>query len=109
MKSNTWTKQELIAYILLYVAHSDLKETKQEQNYILSRVNAETYIRIKTEFDTDNDYQSITKIVDAVKLEDYYNDNPDALFADIKLMAFADGEMDQIEHTIYNSLKKILS
>ncbi|MCD2258964.1 hypothetical protein [Psychroserpens luteolus] len=109
MAHTNWTKQELVAYILLYVAHSDLKETQQEHDYILSRVDKETYKHIKTEFESDNDYQSITKIVDAVNTESTYSDHPDALFADIKLMAFADGRMDQMEHAIYNSLKRILS
>lgn len=109
MEHSKWTKDELVAYILLFVAHSDLKETQQEHNYILSRVDANTYRRISHEFDNDNDYQSITKIVEAVNTDADYSTNPDALFADIKLMAFADGQMDQIEHAIYNSLKKILS
>jgi len=99
----------LVAYILLFVAHSDLKETREEHEYILSRVDAETYKHIKEEFDADNDYQSITKIVYAVNAEPTYSSNPDELFADIKLMAFADGTMDQMEYAIYNSLKKILS
>ncbi|MFK7782915.1 hypothetical protein [Psychroserpens sp.] len=107
--NTNWTKQELVAYILMYVAHSDLKETVQEQEYILSRVNSDTYKHVKQEFDADNDYQSITKIVDAVNAEPTYSNNPSELFADIKLMAFADGKMDQMEHAIYNSLKKILS
>lgn len=109
MANTNWTKQELVAYILLFVAHSDLKETKKEHEYILSRVNQDTYNHIKEEFDADNDYQSITKIVDAVNTEPTYSSNPDELFADIKLMAFADGNMDQMEYAIYNSLKKILS
>lgn len=109
MANINWTKQELVAYILLYVAHSDLKETKEEHAYILSRVDIETYNHIKREFDSDNDYQSITKIVDAVNSSESYKNNPEELFADIKLMALADGKMDQMEHAIYNSLKKILS
>lgn len=106
---NTWTKDELVAYILLYVANSDLRETKKEHEYILSRVDEATYSSIKHEFDNDSDYESITKIVDGVNTNPDYSENPEALFADIKLMAFADGHMDQIEHAIYNSLKKILS
>ncbi|WP_431134300.1 sulfurtransferase [Psychroserpens mesophilus] len=109
MANTNWTKQELVAYILLYVAHSDLKETKKEHEYILSRVDETTYKHVKSEFDDDNDYQSITKIVNAVNTEPTYSKNPEKLFADIKLMAFADGKMDQMEHAIYNSLKKILS
>lgn len=109
MNDSKWTKKELVAYILLFVAHSDLKETRKEHEYILSRVDVETYSRIKYEFENDNDYESINKIIDGVKAEPDYSENPEALFADIKLIAFADGGMDQIEQAIYNSLKKILS
>ena len=76
---------------------------------ILSRVDIDTYLHIKEEFDEDNDYQSLNKIIDGVKHESTYNNNLDDLFADIKLMAFADGEMDQMELATYNLLKKILS
>ncbi|MCB0382275.1 MAG: hypothetical protein KDD05_02935 [Psychroserpens sp.] len=109
MAHSNWTKQELIAYILLYVAHSDLKESKKEHDYILSRVDVETYKHIKAEFSEDNDYQSINKIVEAVKADANYSISPEELFADIKLMAFADGEMDQLENACYNILKKMLT
>ncbi|WP_299335130.1 hypothetical protein [uncultured Psychroserpens sp.] len=109
MEINHWTKSELVAYILLYVAHSDLEVTNNEKAYILSRVDDNTYNHVKKEFDADNDYQSITKIVDAVNNEPTYSSQPEELFADIKLMAFADGKMDKIELAIYNQLKKILS
>ncbi len=109
MGNKTFTKQQLVAYILLYIANIDLKESNSERNYIMSRVDRNVFDDIYKEFNNDNDYQSITKIVDGVNSEDSYKNNPDELFADIKLMAFADGKMDQMEHAIYNSLKKILS
>lgn len=109
MGSTKWSKQELLAYIMLYIAHSDLHESRAEQEYLLSRVDAETYNDIKTEFDNDNDYQSITKIVEAVRSKHYYNEDLTELFADIKLMAFVDGSFDHMENVTYNHLKKILS
>jgi len=105
---NTWTKDELLAYILIFIAHSDLDETKKEKNYILSRVNKDVYNRVHEKFEEDNDYQSIQNIIEAVKTHDYYRNDFADLFADIKLMAFADGEMDQMEKAAYNLLKKIL-
>lgn len=107
--NSNWSKQELLTYIMLYVAHSDLHESRSEYEYLLSRVDAETYSNIKQEFESDNDYQSISKIVDAVRSENYYNDDLTELFADIKLMAFADGSFDHMESATYNHLKKILS
>lgn len=105
---NTWSKDELLAYILIFIAHSDLDETKKEKEYILSRVNKDVYNRVHEKFEEDNDYQSIQNIIEAVKSHDYYRNDFADLFADIKLMAFADGEMDQMEKAAYNLLKKIL-
>ena len=105
---NHWSKKELIAYILLYIANSNLEETKKEREYILTRVDKKIYKRVHEEFDNDNDYQSINKIVEAVKTHNYYENDYAELTADIKLMAFADGEMDHIEQWALNYLMKIL-
>ncbi len=108
MKSSNWSKQELVAYILLYIANIDLKESNSERDFIMSKVDRATFQNIHDEFDADNDYQSITKIVEAVKLHNLHT-NSDELFADIKLMAFADGDFNQIEQSVYNYLKKLLN
>ncbi|WP_396601253.1 sulfurtransferase [Algibacter sp. R77976] len=105
---STWTKDELLAYILIYVSNSDLNESRKEEKYILSRVDKEVYHRMSGQFDADNDYQSIQSIIEAVKAHDYYRNDLADLFADIKLMAFADGDYDPMEQMIYSHLKKIL-
>lgn len=107
-KPSTWTKNELLAYILMYVSHSDLSESHVEKKYILSRVNKQVYNRVSAQFEKDSDYQSIQNIIEAVKSHDYYRNDFADLFADIKLMAFADGNYDVVEQMIYNQLKKIL-
>lgn len=109
MEHNNWSKQELVAYILLYIANIDLKESNSERNYIMSRIDRDVFDEIYKEFNGDNDYQSINKITKAVKTHRYYNNNLDELFADIKLMAFADGNYDQMEQLVYDYLKKLLN
>lgn len=104
----TWTKDELLAYILIYVSHSDLNETWDEKEYILKRVEKDVYKRVYEKFKKDNDYQCIQNIIEAVKANNYYRNDFADLFADIKLMAFADGEYDDMEKTVYATLKKIL-
>ncbi|SFD05870.1 hypothetical protein [Algibacter pectinivorans] len=105
---STWTKDELLAYILIYIAHADLEESKNEKEYILSRVDKKVYKRVSEQFEKDNDYQSIQNIIEAVKTHDYYRNDLVDLFADIKLMAFADGDFDVMEQMIFSQLKKIL-
>ncbi|MBC3759069.1 sulfurtransferase [Hyunsoonleella sp. SJ7] len=104
----TWTKEELLAYILIYVSHSDLNETWNEKEYMLSRVDKKIYERMHKQFKKDNDYQSIQKIIEALQTQDYFRNDLADLFADIKLMAFADGKYDQMERATYANLKKIL-
>ncbi len=107
-QSISWTKEELLAYILIYVSHSDLNETWNEREYILQRVDKAIYQRMLEQFRKDNDYQSIQNIIEAIKNHDYYRNNLEDLFADIKLMAFADGNYHQMEQAVYNNLKQIL-
>lgn len=107
-KPSTWTKDELLTYILMYVANSNGDESIQETNYILTRVDMNVFIRVSAQFERDNDYQTIQNIIEGVKKHDYYRNDLVDLFADIKLMAFADGDYNPMEQMIYSHLKKIL-
>ena len=108
MNSQKWNKQELVAYILIYIANIDLKQSDEERDYLLSRIDQNTYQSIYDEFNEDNDFQSIEKITEAVKTSEYF-DNIEEVFAEIKLMAFADGDFHQMEQSVYNNLKRLLN
>ncbi len=107
-KPSTWTKDELLAYILMYVSNSNSNESVKETNYILTRVDANVFKRVSAQFENDSDYQIVQNIIKGVNKHDYYRNDLADLFADIKLMAFADGRYDTMEKMIYNNLKKIL-
>ncbi len=104
-----WTKKELVAYILLYAAQSDFVESNKEKNIIISKVDMKTFQKIHDEFDKDNDYQSIQKIIAGLKEHQYSKMDIDLLFADIKGLFFADGNYDTTEHSMYMFLKRILN
>ena len=108
MEVINWTKDELVAYILLFAAHSDFKESNHERNVIISKVDMATFQKIHDEFDTDNDYQSIQKIMASLKLHNYSKEDTQQLFADIKALFFADGDFDITEQNMMLFLKKIL-
>ena len=103
-----WSKKELAAYILLYAANTHLAEKNSERNVILSKVDINTYQRIHEEFENDNDYQCIQKIITGMESHHYSKTDLKQLFLDIKILFFADGEFDQVEHTVYNWLKRII-
>lgn len=104
-----WTKDELIAYILLFAANSDYEESNLERNVIISKVDMQTFSNIHTEFDADNDYQSIQKIQEGLKVHKYSTKDLNVLFADIKSLFYADGEFDALERHMFLYLKKIVS
>ncbi|MBT8245910.1 MAG: sulfurtransferase [Winogradskyella sp.] len=108
MDTPNWTKDELMAYILLYAAHSDFKEDNHERNVIISKVDMITFQKIHKEFSEDNDFQSIQKIITSVNAHNYSSQNIDQLLADIKGLFFADGNFDVKEHAMLLFLKRIL-
>jgi hypothetical protein len=108
MDHTDWTKEELVAYILLFAANSNFTEDEQEKNNIISKVDIDTYERIHKEFDQDNDYKSIQKIMTGLKQHNYSEDALDFLFSDIKELFLADGEFDILERNMFANLKRLL-
>jgi len=109
MKQPHWTKEELVAYILLFTAHSNFDEANKERNVIISKVDMQTFQKIHDEFDEDNDYQSLQKIIQGVNDHNYNEDELKSLFTDIKTLFLSDGEYDIMERNMFLYIKKILS
>lgn len=107
MKTIDWTRDELVAYILLFAANSDFKEDNKERNVILSKVDRRTFQDIHDEFDSDNDYQGIKKIMVSLEQHNYTKDDIDMLLADIKILFFSDGEFNILERNMLKSLKRL--
>ena len=108
MEAPNWTKDELIAYILLYAAHSDFKEDNHERNVIIRKVDMQTFQKVHDEFSEDNDFKSIQKILASLDHHYYNREMLEMLLADIKGLFFADGDFDIKEHSMLLSLKRIL-
>ena len=108
MKNLNWNRKEFLAYVLLYAAHCNHFETKEEENYILSRVDEATFNKIHTEVVVDSDEENLNKIQQYVSDNNYNDAEKDALLKDIKNVFFADGSVDVIEKKVFNLLKKIL-
>lgn len=108
MKTIDWTRDELVAYILLFAANSDFKESNQERNMIISKVDMKTFQEIHDEFDSDNDYQGIKKIMTSLEQHNYSNDDIEVLLADIKVLFFSDKEFNIMEQNMLLFLEKLL-
>ncbi|WP_400078333.1 hypothetical protein [Winogradskyella sp. R77965] len=107
MNTIDWTRDELVAYILLFAANSDFKEDNKERNVIISKVDIYTFQDIHDEFDNDNDYQGIQKIMTSLKQHNYDKDDVEVLMADIKTLFFSDGEFNINERNMLKSLERL--
>jgi len=103
-----WNKNELIAYILLFAANSDFKESNEEKNIIISKVDMNTFQKIYNEFEQDNDYQAIQKIEQGLEHHKFTAAQIDDLLLEIKLLLQADQEYNILERNMMLFLKKIL-
>lgn len=107
MNTIDWTKDELVAYILLFAANADFNESKEERDFIISKVDKHTFQEIHDEFDADNDYQGLKKITRSLEQHNYTNEDIDLLLEDIKVLFFADGNFDITEQNMLKSLKRL--
>jgi len=107
MKTIDWTRDELVAYILLFAAHSDFKEDNHERNVIISKVDMNTFQEIHDEFDRDNDYQGIQKIMTSLKQHNYDKNDVEVLLADNKTLFFSDGEFNINERNMLKALERL--
>lgn len=108
MKNINWTKIEFEAYVLLYAAHCNHFETKEEEDYILTRVDEKTFHKIHTEVVVDSDENNLNKIQQYLSENKFTQEEKDALIKDIKNVFFADGSVDIIEKKVFGILKKII-
>lgn len=107
MKTIDWTRDELVAYVLLFAAHSDFKEDNHERNVIISKVDMNTFQDIHDEFDKDNDYQGIQKIMTSLRQHNYDRGDVEILLEDIKTLFFSDGDFNINERNMLKSLERL--
>lgn len=105
---SNWTKKEFLAYVLLYAAHCNFFETKEEENYILSKVDETTFHRIHTEVVVDSDEHSLNKIQEYLSENKFNQEEKENLLREIKNVFFADGSVDVLEKKVFGILKKII-
>jgi hypothetical protein len=104
----TWTKEEFKAYLLIYAAQTDFKETNEELEFIESRFNKDIINKIHKEIAGYNDYQQIQIIIDHIKLHNFSQDELDDMFLQIKELYDSDGKFDILEQSRVYMLEKLL-
>ena len=103
----SWTKNEFIAYLLIYAAQANQIETKEEKEFIESRFDLKMLKNIYKEINSDNDYTRIQKVMVYTYQNNYLSQDLDDLLHEIKELLLCDGRFDATEQALYYYLKKI--
>ena len=103
----TWTKDEFLAYLLIYAAQINQIETEEEKEFIESRFDPKILKNIYKEINNDNDYQRIQKVMVYTYQENYLSQDLDNLLKEIKELLLCDGKFDVTEQALYHYLQKI--
>lgn len=104
-----WTKEQFKAFLLIYAANANFLETDEEHEVILSKVDQEDYKKMHREYEHDNDFQRLQKILAAVEKFGYSKEDLSALREDIRQVINAEGYHDELEENMYLYLRKIIS
>ena len=102
-----WSKDEFLAYLLIYAAQINQIETEEEKEFIESRFDSKILRKIYKEINNDNDYQRIQKVMVYTYQKNYLSKDLDDLLKEIKELLLCDGRFDVTEQALYYYLKKI--
>ena len=103
----SWTKDEFLAYLIIYAAQINQIETEEEKEFIESRFDSKTLKKIYKEINSDNDYQRIQKVMVYTYQKNYLSHDLDNLLKEIKELLLCDGKFAATEQALYHYLKKI--
>jgi len=103
-----WNRTELEAFILIFAANADFVEVEEEKAFILSRIDQGVYDKMHKEFDEDNDYERIQKIMSTFTRLDINGAERDALIQKLKELIMSDGKLDLLEENMMRLLKRLV-
>ena len=103
-----WSQEEFKAYILLYAANSNQNVTQEEREFIESKFDKTTLMKMSEELAEDNDYQRLQKILKCINQFNCTDSDIDELLEEVKFISTTDGAVDVVEQSTHSFLSKML-
>ena len=102
-----WTYNEFKAYVLIYAAESNQVITDEEKDFIEDQFDSLIIKAMKKEFDNDNDYERIQKIMAFIEQNNLGKKDLDSLLNEVKSVYLSDGKLDVKEQAVFEVLEKL--
>ncbi len=107
MQELSWSHEEFICFVLIYISNSDLDFSENEKDNIVNLHGADTFNKMNLLFDEMNEFQSLNAILSYKKI--YFNNEEDIakLMNNIKTHFEVDGYSD-MDKDVFNFLDKLV-
>ncbi|MDX1477090.1 MAG: hypothetical protein R3301_05260 [Saprospiraceae bacterium] len=103
-----WSREEFLAFLLLYAAHIDAEYTPEEQAFIHQQIDPAHLQQVESEFKQMSDYE-LLQVIRAY--EGNYYPSPrhkEEILNQVRALFRADGAMSIEESSLLMMLKKLL-
>jgi hypothetical protein len=103
-----WNYNEFLAFVLLYAANADYKESPKEIELIEGKVGPEALKKAHELFDEKNDYQRIEFITSFQHTFFGDEDSKEMIYGDMEEVFMADKDFNFLEQNEFMMIKKII-
>jgi hypothetical protein len=103
-----WSRDEFVAFLLLYAAEADMECTDEERAFIKTGIDEVHLSFVEAAYTELSDFERISVIK---SYQPQYFATPEQkaeLLSKVERLFQADGEFDIMEHNMYRMLQKIL-
>ncbi len=107
MENQKLNKEELTAFILLYVANADMKIDADEMEFINKFIGDEELHHVKKLFDKANDIDCLN-IIQSNKKNFASKEEKELLYEDISKLIQSNDESSEMEQALLLGLKKLI-
>ena len=108
MKTEVYTRNDLIAYALIYAAMADYSISEEEKDFITDRVGKKEFKKMLRVYEEDSDIEGLKRI-NLLKDEFYPGDKgKEELLNLIEEVFKSDHSFDALESIVYRGIRKLL-
>ena len=108
MKTEVYTRHDLIAYALIYAAMADYTISEKEKDFITDRVGKNEFKKMLKVYKEDSDLESLER-VKLLKDEFFPGEEGKVELLNLIEEVFkCDHEFDALENVVYHGIRKLL-
>ncbi len=108
MDTTDWTYDDFIAYLLVFASMEDYEVTKEEEEYLISRLGEENYRKMQSLIDRSTVAEQMDTVSSLSKRYCTDRESCRKVLDDVKDLFMSNNEFSALEQTILIGLEKLI-